>query len=72
LSKEITVTSKLREVRERKGLNQRELSERAHTPQSLVSAIELGKLKPWPKVVERLSKALGIPEKKLFPNDLKQ
>ena len=62
--------NKVREVREFKGINQRELSEAAHTPQSLVSAIERGVLKPWSSVKERLSKALGFPLKEIFPNDL--
>ena len=64
--------NKLRQAREFKGINQRELSELAHTPQALVSAIERGVLKPWPKVVERLSKALRVPSKKLFPDDFKK
>ena len=61
--------NKVRKVREGKGLNQRELSELSHTPQALVSAIERGVLKPWPKVAERLSDALGIPVENLFPKD---
>jgi transcriptional regulator with XRE-family HTH domain len=60
---------KLREIRMIKGFNQRELSELAHTPQLLVSSIERERLKPWPKVAKRMSKALGIPIKELFPED---
>ena len=63
------MTSKLREVRIVKGLNQRELSEASHTPQSIVSALERGTLKPWSKVAQRLSKALGFPVNELFPDD---
>lgn len=59
----------LRESRTLKGLNQRELSEKAHTPQATVSALERGVLKPWPKVAQRLSKALGVPAEHLFPED---
>jgi transcriptional regulator with XRE-family HTH domain len=59
----------LREVRVAKGLNQREASEASHTPQAIVSALERGVLKPWPKVAERLSKALGVPAEQLFPED---
>jgi len=50
-------------------LNQRQLSELSHTPQALVSAIERGVLKPWPKVVTRFSEVLGIPADELFPDD---
>ena len=59
----------LRDVRVAKGLNQREISEASHTPQAIVSALERGVLKPWPKVAERLSKALGVPAEQLFPED---
>ena len=61
--------TKLREAREAAGLNQREGSEASHTPQAIVSALERGVLKPWPKVAERLSKALGVPAEQLFPED---
>jgi len=61
--------TKLRDVRVAKGLNQREVSEASHTPQAIVSALERGVLKPWPKVAQRLSKALGVPAEQLFPED---
>lgn len=61
--------SRLREIRVAMGLNQRELSEAAHTPQAIVSALERGVLKPWPKVAQRLSEALGVPTERLFPAD---
>jgi len=61
--------TRLRDVRVAKGLNQREVSEASHTPQAIVSALERGVLKPWPKVAERLSKALGVPAEQLFPED---
>ena len=61
--------TRLRDVRVAKGLNQREISEASHTPQAIVSALERGVLKPWPKVAERLSKALGVPAEQLFPED---
>jgi transcriptional regulator with XRE-family HTH domain len=57
---------KLREIRVAKGLNQRQLAEASHTPQATVSALELGKLKPWPAVAARLSEALGVPAEELF------
>lgn len=63
------MSNRLREIRLGKGLNQRELSEAAHTPQAIVSALERDVLKPWPRVAERLSKALGTSPEKLFPED---
>ena len=62
--------TKLREVRLAKGLNQRELSEASHTPQSIVSSLERGVLKPWPMVAKRLSKALRVPAQEIFPEDV--
>lgn len=61
--------NRLRHTREMRKLNQRQLSELSHTPQALVSAIERGVLKPWPKVVTRFSEVLGIPADELFPDD---
>ncbi len=61
--------SKLRDVRQAMAMNQRELAELSHTPQAIVSALERNVLKPWPKVAQRLSIALGIPADKLFPED---
>lgn len=61
--------NKLREFRLLMGLNQRELSEAAHTPQAIVSALERDVMKPWPAVAQRLSAVLGVPAEKLFPED---
>ena len=66
------MANKLRTVRLELGLNQRELSEKFHTSQSIVSALERGVLKPWPKVSERLSKALGVTVEQLFPDEFKK
>lgn len=61
--------NKLRDIRNAKGWNQRELAEASHTPQAVVSALELERIKPWPNVAKRLSEALGVPAEKLFPED---
>lgn len=63
------VVNRVRQLRGEKGLNQRQLSEASHTCQALLSAIERGTLKPWPKVAERLSEALGVPVEDIFPED---
>jgi len=60
----------LREVRLQKGINQRQLAEATHTCQSLISSLERGVIKPWPKVADRLSKALRTPVGELFPDDM--
>jgi len=61
--------NRVRELRENKGLNQRELSELTHTPQSLISAIEREVIKPWDSVAKRLSKVLKTPVSQLFPDN---
>lgn len=61
--------NRVRQIRVEKGLNQRELAEASHTPQSLISAIERGTLKPWPKVARRISEVLGTPVEDIFPKD---
>ena len=61
--------NKLRETRLAKGLNQRELSERVHTAQSLICAVECGRAKSWPKLRKRLAKVLGVSASELFPTE---
>ena len=50
--------NRLREIRETKGWNQRELAEATHVCQTVISDLEREVRKPWPLVVKRLSKAL--------------
>jgi putative transcriptional regulator len=59
--------NRLKEIRLAKGLNQRELSEKVHTAQSLICRIECNELKPWPKLRRRLAKVLGVTINELFP-----
>ena len=61
--------NKVRQIRQEKGLNQRQLAEKSHTAQSLVSSIERGVMKPWPKVLHRLARTLGVSETELFPTE---
>ena len=58
----------IRLLRQVRCLNQRELAEATHTPQSLICAVELGKIQPWPSLVNRLSQALGTSPEELFPS----
>jgi len=61
------VENRLREYREVRGLSQVELSRLARVAAPNVSAIERGRLVPWPKVKHRLAKALRTSEAELFP-----
>jgi len=58
----------LRSVREESGLNQRELAEKVHMPQSLICDLELGKRKPWPNAIKKISAVLGVSGAYIFPN----
>jgi len=63
------MASKIRQAREAKGWNQRELAEATHTCQAIISELEREARKPWLKVAEKLSQALGVPIEELFPQD---
>lgn len=64
------VGNNLRLAREQAKLNQRQLAELSHISASIISDIELGKRKPWPKLARRLSKVLGVSIKDLFPEGI--
>ena len=64
--------NRLREIRLKQGLTQRELAEKSHTPQSLISAIERGDLKPWSAVAHRIARVLGISVSDIFPDDIER
>jgi transcriptional regulator with XRE-family HTH domain len=61
--------NRVKEIRQAKGLNQRQLAELSHTPQSAVSNIELGRWQAWPKVMQRIAQALRVRVEELFPED---
>jgi len=66
---ELKVINRIREVREKLGLSQVELSRRAHIASPNLSAIEHGERKAWPKARRRLARALKCPESYLFPEN---
>ncbi|MCL4520271.1 MAG: helix-turn-helix domain-containing protein [Firmicutes bacterium] len=57
----------LAKFRQAKGLTQFELAKRANVGQSVISAIETGKIWPYPKWRKRLANALGVDEEDVFP-----
>ena len=63
------VKNRVKEVREARGLRQVELSRLARVAAPNLSAIERGRLLPWPKVKRALVKALRCTEAELFPED---
>ncbi|MFC2013485.1 helix-turn-helix transcriptional regulator [Chloroflexota bacterium] len=63
------MNNRLKEHREKVGLSQTELAWRAKMAAQNISAIERGKLAPWPKARKALAKALNISESELFPEE---
>ena len=63
------MANKIRQAREAKSWNQRQLAEATHTCQALISELERDIRKPWPKVAKKLSQALEVPIEELFPED---
>jgi len=61
--------NKVREVREEKGISQTELSRRTRIGSPNLSAIEHGKLTPWPKARRALARVLKTPMAELFPSN---
>jgi transcriptional regulator with XRE-family HTH domain len=59
--------NKVKKFRESRGLSQVELSRLSLIAAPNLSAIERGRLVPWPKVKKRLAKALRCSESELFP-----
>jgi len=60
--------NKLKEFREQAGLSQVELARMARMASPNLSAIENGRLAPWPKAKRRLARALKTTPEELFPS----
>jgi transcriptional regulator with XRE-family HTH domain len=60
--------NRIKERRQELGLSQVELARRARMASPNLSAIECGKLAPWPKARKALAEVLGLPETDLFPD----
>jgi len=54
--------TRLEEVRKRRGLTQMDLARRMRPPihPSAVSAVERGRLRPWPSFLRRAARVLGV------------
>ena len=63
------MVNRVREVREKLGLTQVELSRCARIASPNLSAIEHGERKAWPKARRRLARALKCRESDLFPQE---
>jgi len=57
--------NKIRQIRESKGISQKELARSANICQGLLCNLEKERLKPWPSVIKKIAKVL-----KVNPNEL--
>lgn len=62
----MSIGSRLLLIRNQKGLNQRQLSQRSGLASSYLSRIENRRLEPRPKTLRRIAAALGVPVSELF------
>lgn len=71
----MSIGSRLLQIRNQRGLSQRQLSQRCGLASSYLSRIENRRLEPRPKTLRRIAEALAIPVSELFeeqPRDEKQ
>lgn len=61
--------NRLRAARVHKGFSQAGLTQKTGISSSIISAIENGKIFPYPGWRRRLSDALGVDEREIFPMD---
>lgn len=59
----------LKVIRISKGLSQFELSKLSNIAQSDISGVENNKIYPYPKWRKRISEALQVSEKEIFPDE---
>jgi len=52
--------NRIREIRQSRGLKQRELAEASHICQTTVSELERGVRKPWLSALEKIASALKV------------
>ncbi|MFA5399309.1 MAG: helix-turn-helix transcriptional regulator [Dehalococcoidia bacterium] len=52
--------SKIKQIRMAKGINQRQLAQDAGVCQSLLSAVENGRMRLWPSMAEKLAGVLKV------------
>jgi transcriptional regulator with XRE-family HTH domain len=56
----IRLATEIRELREKRGLSQRELAERLGTTQSAVARLEAGNVSPSLPTLDKVAEALGV------------
>lgn len=54
-------------LRQNRGLTQRELAEKCGVSRALISLIEIGSVRPYPKIRHKIAEALGVLPVDLWP-----
>jgi transcriptional regulator with XRE-family HTH domain len=62
----LSIGTRLLQLRNQKGLSQRQLSQRCGLASSYLSRIENRRLEPRPRTLRRIAAALGVPVSELF------
>jgi transcriptional regulator with XRE-family HTH domain len=63
------IINRIKELREQAGLTQVRLARKVNMASTNLSAIENGRLAPWPKVKRALARALKTSQEELFPEE---
>ena len=64
--------NRIREFRQKAGMSQVELARRARMASTNLSAVERGRLAPWPKAKRALARVLRCRQSELFPDEGRQ
>jgi DNA-binding XRE family transcriptional regulator len=62
----VSIGTRIIQIRNHKGISQRQLSERSGIASSYLSRVENRRVEPQPKTLRRIAEALGVPVSELF------
>ena len=62
----MSIGTRIIQIRNHKGISQRQLSERSGIASSYLSRIENRRVEPQPKTLRRIAEALGVPVSEMF------
>jgi len=65
----VTLSTRLKELRQKQGLTQMQLGQKARLTPQFISGIERGHLRPYPKQMDRIARALRVSVREVFADD---
>nr|WP_316626395.1 helix-turn-helix transcriptional regulator [uncultured Ruminococcus sp.] len=68
----MTIGSRIRDLRKRQNISQRQLAQAADLTVATISAIECGRTQPAPRTIEKISTALHVPVESITNEQPKQ